>query len=88
MTAVEPLQDQEASPTALYRWYDADGHLLYIGITGNLLDRTSQHNSDSSWMEFAARAAVERYPSRPEALAAEEAAIKKEHPLFNSQHNQ
>jgi hypothetical protein len=38
-------------------------------------------------MEFVARSSVERHPSRSAALAAETAAIKAEHPLFNFQHN-
>lgn len=73
--------------TALYRWWDDGDGLLYIGITGHLGGRTDAHAAGSSWMEFAVRSTVERYPNRAEAEAAEEAAIKAEQPLFNKQHN-
>ena len=74
-------------PTALYRWWDDADLLLYIGISDELAGRVKGHVKGSSWMDFAARSAIERYPSRAAALDAEEAAIKSEHPLFNHQHN-
>lgn len=74
-------------PTALYFWYDADGALLYIGITGDLATRQSSHAKRSSWAEFAARSTVQRYPSRSAAEAAEKAAIEAERPLFNHVYN-
>ncbi|MEV0214369.1 hypothetical protein [Micromonospora sp. NPDC050695] len=76
-----------ARPTALYFWYDADGLLLYIGITGDLATRQSSHAKRSSWSEFADHSKIRRFPSRPEAEAAEKAAIESERPLFNHQHN-
>lgn len=78
---------QAPVPTALYRWFDASDLLLYIGISSRLQTRTGNHVKGSSWMEFATRSTVERFPSWPEAEAAEEAAIKAEHPLFNHRHN-
>jgi hypothetical protein len=73
--------------TALYRWWDAADLLLYIGISDHLGIRTHSHTTGSSWMEFAVKSAVERYPDRNAALDAEEAAIKTERPLFNHAHN-
>lgn len=73
--------------TALYRYYDADDLLLYVGISDHLVTRTGSHIKASSWMDFAARSTIERHPTRAVALTAEEAAIKAEHPLFNHQHN-
>lgn len=73
--------------TALYRYYDAYDLLLYVGISDRLYTRTGKHIQRSSWMDFAARSTIERFPSREEALTAEEAAIKAERPLFNHQHN-
>ena len=76
-----------ADDTALYRiWGDAD-LLLYIGISDRLRSRTGSHIAGSSWMDFAVRSTIERYPTRAVALDAEEAAIKAERPLFNHQHN-
>lgn len=79
---------RESSPeTALYRWWDDADLLLYVGISDELFSRVNGHAKDSSWMEFAARSAITRYPSRAEAAAAEVEAIKSEHPLFNQKHN-
>lgn len=74
-------------PTALYRYFDAEDQLLYIGITGDLAVREVTHIRDSSWMDFAARATIERHPTRRAALDAEREAIQAESPLFNVTHN-
>lgn len=79
--------DDQTQETALYRWWDEADLLLYVGISDELRGRTSSHIKGSSWMEFAARSAIARYPTRPEAKEAETAAIKSEHPIFNKQHN-
>lgn len=80
-------RDQGSTVTALYRWYDADDTLLYIGITNDPHVRQSAHAKKSSWADFAVRGTIERFPSRPEAEAAEKAAIEAERPLFNHVHN-
>jgi len=73
--------------TALYRYFDEKDRLLYVGITDHLLGRTGAHILGSSWMDYAVRSTITRYPSRAEAAAAETAAIKTEQPLFNDVHN-
>ena len=83
----EPEPDGRERPTALYRYYDISDLLLYVGISGRLYDRTGDHTKGSSWMDFAVRSTIERFPARDEAVEAEEAAIKAEHPLFNDRHN-
>lgn len=80
-------EEKDARETALYRWWDAEDVLLYIGIADRIGSRTKDHAKGSTWMEFAVRSTVERFPRRSVALAAEEAAIKAEHPIFNHQHN-
>jgi biotin operon repressor len=80
--------ETEPLDTALYRYWDDKDNLLYIGISGALANRENSHIKSSSWMQFVARSTVERFPSRAEAKAAEESAIKSEHPLFNSKHNE
>lgn len=74
--------------TALYSYYDADDVLLYVGITDNLHERTYAHVKRSSWMDFAARSTVERFPTREAAEAEEEERIRTLSPLFNSRHNE
>lgn len=73
--------------TALYRWFDADGALLYVGISANLAVRTGAHAKRSPWARFASQSSVERFTTRGDALAAERAAIEVERPLFNRAHN-
>ncbi|GIH22513.1 hypothetical protein Aph01nite_08230 [Acrocarpospora phusangensis] len=70
--------------TALYRYFDDQDRLLYVGITDHLMIRTRNHIRLSSWMDFAARSTIVRYPNRKEAEDAEHEAILSEHPLFNS----
>jgi len=81
-TRVEPV-----ATTALYRWFDEKDRLLYVGITDDLLWRVQSHILESSWMDYAARSTIVRYPTRKDAADAETAAIKAEQPLFNKVHN-
>lgn len=72
---------------ALYRWRDRDRNLLYVGVTYDLDQREASHAGNSRWWIFAARCQVEWFPSRTEALAAEQAAIRTESPIFNTAYN-
>lgn len=73
--------------TALYRYYDAQDRLLYVGITDGLAVRIASHIKASSWMDFAARSTIERHPTRKAAADMEREAIEGERPLFNSVYN-
>lgn len=73
--------------TALYRYFDDQDRLLYVGITSDLTIRTRNHMKASDWMDFAVRSTIERYASRPEAEAAEHKAIAEETPIFNARGN-
>lgn len=84
ITALElRAEAQKVGKTQLYRHYDADDNLLYIGISLSTMVRLSQHRSDSAWSERIVRVMIEHFATREEALAAEDAAIKAEKPLFN-----
>lgn len=72
------------SPSALYRFYDREDRLLYVGITGNLPSRQQQHEGSQPWWQEVARMTVEHFPTREDARAAEQAAIDAEAPLHNS----
>lgn len=74
--------DFSACETALYRLYDAEDRLLYVGITVNLQDRMSDHQKQSWWLRVASRT-VTLHASRREAAKAEMVAIHDEHPLLN-----
>jgi predicted GIY-YIG superfamily endonuclease len=71
-------------PTALYRLYDANDALLYLGISWNPDFRLEGHQNDKHWSHLVARRTVEWYPSRPAALAAEATATAVEKPLHDS----
>jgi AcrR family transcriptional regulator len=78
----------QGAPTALYRYFDDKGRLLYVGITGgNPSRREDGHARSPFWMQLAASSTIERHPERVKALVAERAAIKAERPLFNRQYN-
>lgn len=74
-----------ARPAAVYRWFDATGALLYVGISSNLAIRTDQHHLTKRWWPEIATCRVEWFPNRAEALEAESAAIAAENPRYNSQ---
>ena len=73
----------DEAPTALYRFFDADGDLLYVGITRNLNLRLTQHAADKPWWASVARKTLVWYPSRSDAAHAEGKAIREERPQFN-----
>lgn len=75
-------QDQDG-PTALYRHYDTDGTLLYVGITHDPDERRRMHARQSAWFPHSARCDLEWHEDRRAALRAETAAIRTERPLFN-----
>lgn len=70
-------------PTALYRHFDADDILLYVGITWDLNQRNYLHSFNSVWYPFSARCEVEWLDNRSAAFEAERNAIHDEMPLFN-----
>jgi hypothetical protein len=71
---------------ALYRFYDRDGALLYVGISVNAPGRFAQHRHDKPWWADVARIDIEPHRGRDEVLAAERAAIRAEAPRYNVQH--
>jgi predicted GIY-YIG superfamily endonuclease len=74
-------------PHVLYRFFDAEDRLLYVGITVGIAARLAKHEVEKSWYSQIARIAVEHFPTRGAVLAAERAAIQAEKPLYNIQHN-
>lgn len=72
--------------TDLYRFYDIDGRLLYVGISLNAAMRAAQHRAEKSWWPDVARMDVERHSDRATALEAERQAIVDERPRHNVVH--
>lgn len=69
--------------TALYRFYDADETLLYIGITNDPWRRWRDHVQEKPWYPRVKHQAITWYDSEWEARDAETRAIRAEGPLFN-----
>lgn len=69
--------------TALYRFFDAEGRLLYVGIAVDFEVRREQHQKKAKWWPDQVRYEVEWLPDRASALAAELRAIQTEGPLHN-----
>jgi len=78
----------------VYRCYDRDGRLFYIGSTGDIVSRMAVHRSSranpaSTQLSLhMARYQVEEFPSESDARRAERLAIAAEAPLLNVHHNQ
>jgi excinuclease UvrABC nuclease subunit len=73
--------------TAVYRLYDTNGTLLYVGSSNNPPYRYSEHSRSplkTSWWPQVARKHETWYDQRTEAQQAEAEAIKTENPLHNT----
>lgn len=73
--------------TTLYRLFDANDRLLYIGIAERWTGRLAQHHADKTWFGDVARLTIEHHPDHTAALEAEAAAIRSERPEHNVMHN-
>lgn len=67
----------------VYRLYDADDNLLYVGYSGNLGQRLERHYSQSSFGNLIARVAWDEYPTEHEALVAEYGTSKAMGPRYH-----
>jgi predicted GIY-YIG superfamily endonuclease len=71
--------------TALYRLSNADGELLYIGISRHPEARWKQHEKDKLWWPQVAEKDVTWFDARLDAGQAEQEAILVERPRYNGQ---
>lgn len=85
-TPITPQAEPE-QPNCIYRFYDRDGQLLYVGVTADIGGRWKTHSKTKpSWRQVAS-ATIEHFDSRAEALEAEEVAIRAERPAWNITYN-
>lgn len=73
------------APTGVYRFYDADEQLLYVGVSSNLRTRWKEHEDNRPWWGDIARHDVTWFATRAKALAEESRAICEDSPRYNSQ---
>ena len=71
--------------TMLYRYFDGEGRLLYVGITMAPRGRHRLHDLRSPHVKYATHISFEWYPDRETARAAELDAIRSEGPVFNKE---
>jgi predicted GIY-YIG superfamily endonuclease len=69
----------------LYKVYDQEDDLLYVGITKTGLQRISEHKGDREkrWTADISRVEIEHFPTRAEAVAAEIERIIELEPRYN-----
>lgn len=75
------------SRCTLYRLFDADSNLLYVGIATNPQARFRTHRGDKAWWPAVASVTLTEFATRSDAAAAEKEAIRNESPLHNHVHN-
>lgn len=69
----------------VYRLFNADGELLYVGHTGDVATRLRGHKSDKPWWGEVVEVKTEPVPSKVEAVRMERDAICTEAPRYNVQ---
>src|SRR5690606_32463445 len=68
---------------AVYAFYDAEGVLLYVGVSWNPYRRWETHRRNTSWWADAVSATITVYPDEATALRVERERIRTERPLHN-----
>lgn len=73
----------QRTPTTLYRLFDADDQLIYVGIAGNPGRRFEQHRTDKPWWGQVTTIRLEHFDHRKQAEEAELRVIITEQPPMN-----
>jgi predicted GIY-YIG superfamily endonuclease len=68
---------------SIYRFFDASGRLLYVGITFNIVSRWAKHRRKQPWWSEVRRARVTCFQGDGIARQHELEAIVKENPVYN-----
>ncbi|WP_234901762.1 GIY-YIG nuclease family protein [Mycolicibacterium fluoranthenivorans] len=71
------------APHYVYRVYDENDQLIYVGCTVNLFGRLKSHELNSWWAYQARRVVSKVYADKWSGRAAENAAIRAEKPRWN-----
>lgn len=81
---IESLAEaNQQDPQHLYRHYDSEDNLLYVGVSLSAVHRLSQHKKSAHWFSDIRRVEIETFDSREAVLDAERTAIYSENPLHN-----
>lgn len=68
---------------SVYRFFDGNGVLLYVGITVNPSRRICQHKTRAVWFDEVSVITIQKIGDIDLCRKAEKHAIKKEHPKYN-----
>lgn len=71
----------------VYRFYDVEGALLYVGVTKEPYKRWEHHEKKKSWFREMAVITRSFYPDKESSYEAERRAIITERPRYNITHN-
>jgi hypothetical protein len=77
----------EPGPAIVYRFYNGQGVLLYVGITQNFGQRMAGHMRESAWWGQVSWMTLDILPSWGAAWRAEGVAIFRERPAYNDNRN-
>ena len=72
----------EGDEVAVYRLFDKEGRLLYVGISKDPMNRWQEHRANGWWRRVASYE-VRWHPTRAEARAEEKTAMASEDALHN-----
>jgi predicted GIY-YIG superfamily endonuclease len=77
--------DEATTPTewTVYRCYNAEGVLLYVGVTDDIRQRITHHRTNAPWFGGVSRLGCEVYTERDAAYAREGALIREALPPGN-----
>ena len=73
----------DARPHFVYRCFDVEGKLLYVGMSENVGRRIKGHKSESGWYGIVSIIQAEKHCDKLAALTAEMIAIIDEKPIYN-----
>jgi hypothetical protein len=75
------------SEQTLYRFFDENNVLLYVGISINAYNRAKQHQADKEWWPDVVQIILEKHPDRSSVELREKEVIAAESPLYNVSFN-
>lgn len=78
-----PVSAISLQPHYVYRCYDAEGRLIYVGCSGVPRQRMEQHRLSSWWFDQVERIRYVVFPNKQYALDKEREAIAEENPRWN-----
>jgi len=71
------------TPTHLYRLFDDEDRLLYVGVTEHLEQRVAHHRRRQSWGDRIARVQLDHFTPEDFPFTVEQQVILAERPLHN-----